>query len=136
MRRSQGARGKAKKKAKGGAPGRQRGQPGRRPAAADVRPGGSRAGCPGSRRASGRAGCPGGLPDGLGGDQAVPAAARVSRPPQPNLPPGLRNKPRPLAARRADSLLDRAPAAGDYAWSRRLAECDHYSGTAGPSLTR
>jgi signal recognition particle subunit SRP54 len=88
MRRAQkNTRGKGKKRSKGGRPGGSAG--GRAPAAAaDARPGG---GMPGLPAGLGPGGLPGGLPDGLGGDSGFRLPPGFGAP-QPNLPPGLRNK--------------------------------------------
>ena len=89
MRRSRkSTRGKAKKRSKGGRPGGSAGS--RAPAAAaDVRPG-QPGGMPGLPAGPG-AGFPGGLPDGFGGDQGFRLPPGFATP-QPNVPPGLRNK--------------------------------------------
>ncbi len=98
MRRGQkAARGKAKKRSKGGRPG---GSPGARAAAAadgrpDGRPGGQPGGVPGLPAGLGPGAFPGGLPDGLGGEGAFrlpPGRGPGFSTPQPNLPPGLRNR--------------------------------------------
>ncbi len=90
MRRAQKSnRGKAKKRSKGGRPGGSAGS--RAPAAAaDVRPG-QPGGMPGLPAGLGPGGFPGGLPDGLGGDQGFRLPPGFATP-QPNVPPGLRNK--------------------------------------------
>jgi len=98
MRRGQkAARGKAKKRSKGGRPG---GSPGARAAAAadgrpDGRPGGQPGGVPGLPAGLGPGAFPGGPPDGLGGEGAFrlpPGRGPGFSTPQPNLPPGLRNR--------------------------------------------
>jgi len=98
MRRGQkAARGKAKKRSKGGRPG---GSPGARAAAAadgrpDGRAGGQPGGVPGLPAGLGPGAFPGGLPDGLGGEGAFrlpPGRGPGFSTPQPNLPPGLRNR--------------------------------------------
>ena len=90
MRRAQkNTKGKSKNRSKGGRPGGSAG--GRAPAAAaDTRPG-SPGGMPGLPAGLGPGGLPGGLPDGLGGDSGFRLPPGFGSP-QPNLPPGLRNK--------------------------------------------
>jgi signal recognition particle subunit SRP54 len=87
MRRGQKARGKAKKRAKGGRPGAQQaGRQGAQQAGSRAAAAGFGTGQPG-----GTDGLPAGLSDALGGGAfQLPPGLRN---PQPNLPPGLRGRP-------------------------------------------